>query len=394
MGSYDGAEIYELVGLFVLDQLKRIVPRQNIDQYRDDGLAVVESTSGPKADKTRKDKIEIFKTIGPKITVEANLKAVKFLDVTLNLDTGLYQPYRKPDDQTRYVHAQSNHPPAITKNLPKSIEQRLSKISSNKEVFEKAAPYYQQDLQDSGYTQQIEYQEERPKRKRNRKRTITRFNPPFSKNVKTDIARKFLKMLDKHFPKKSKLLKIFNRSTVKVSYSTMRNVERIIKNHNNRLTNEKDGPDQRREEDRKDCNCRNKQDCPMDGNCLTESVVYQAVVKNNRSDNTKTYIGLTDGTFKQRFYGHTSSFRHEKQEKSTGLSKYIWQRKRAYEKYSIEWSVLRQAPAYSNITKKCDLCLTEKLMISSAEKKSSLNKRSELVSKCRHENKYLLRNFT
>ena len=201
-------------------------------------------------------------------------------------------------------------------------------------------------------------------------------------------------MLDKHFPKKSKLHKIFNRSTVKVSYSTMSNVERIIKNHNNRLTNEKDGPDQRREEDRKDYKCRNKQDCPMDGNCLTESVVYQAVVKSNRSDNTKTYIGLTEGTFKKRLYGHTSSFKHEKQEKSTGLSKYIWQRKRANEKYSIEWSVLRQAPAYNNIKKKCDLCLTEKLMISSAENKSSLNKRTELVSKCRHENKYQLRNFT
>ena len=55
MGSYDGAEICELVGLFVLDQLKKIVPRQNIGLYRDDGLAVIESTSGPKADKTRKD---------------------------------------------------------------------------------------------------------------------------------------------------------------------------------------------------------------------------------------------------------------------------------------------------------------------------------------------------
>ena len=176
-------------------------------------MAVIESTSGPKADKTRKGIIEIFKTIGLKITIEANLKAVNFLDVTLNLDTGLYQPYRKPNDQTRYVHAQSNHPPAITKNLPKSIE-RLSKISSNKEVFEKAAPYYQQALQDSWYTQQIECQEERPKRKRHRKRTITWFNLPFSKNVKTDIARRFLKMLDKHFPKKSKLHKISNQSTV------------------------------------------------------------------------------------------------------------------------------------------------------------------------------------
>ena len=105
-----------------------------------------------------------------------------------------------------------------------------------------------------------------------------------------------------------------------------------FKNHNNRRTNAKDEPDQRREEDKKDCNCRYKQDCPLDGNCLTESVVYQAVVQNNWSDNTKTYIGVTEGTFKQRFYGHTSSFKHEKQEKSTGLSKYIWQRKRANEK--------------------------------------------------------------
>ena len=35
-------------------------------------------------------------------------------------------------------------------------------------------------------------------------------------------------MLDKHFPKKSKLHKIFNRSTVKVSYSTMPNVEKTM----------------------------------------------------------------------------------------------------------------------------------------------------------------------
>ena len=57
-------------------------------------------------------------------------------------------------------------------------------------------------------------------------------------------------------------------------------------------------------------------------------------------------------------------------------------------KYSMKWSVLRQASACNNITKKCHLCLTEKLMIGSAEKKSSLNKRSEHVRICHHENKY------
>ena len=171
-------------------------------------------------------------------------------------------------------------------------------------------------------------------------------------------------------------------------------MDRIIKNHNTKLTREEDEQDQEKEGKKRECNCRDRQDCPMKGNCLSESVVYQAVVKDNGGDNTRTYIGLTEGTFKQRYYGHTSSFKHEKQEKSTGLSKYIWQQKRLNKEYSIEWSVLRKARAYSNITKKCDLCLTEKLMISNAEKKTSLNKRSELVSKCRHENKYLLQNLT
>ena len=47
---------------------------------------------------------------------------------------------------------------------------------------------------------------------------------------------------------------------------------------------------------------------------------------------------------------------------------------------------------HSNISKRCDLCLTEKLMIITANPDRILNKRSELISKCRHENKFYLRN--
>ena len=48
-------------------------------------------------------------------------------------------------------------------------------------------------------------------------------------------------------------------------------------------------------------------------------------------------------------------------------------------------------PAYSNITKRCPLCLQEKLAIISYEKPEELlNKRSELISKCRHQNKFLI----
>jgi len=131
----------------------------------------------------------------------------------------------------------------------------------------------------------------------------------------------------------------------------------------------------------------------LDGKCLTTSIVYKAEVKATGSDIEKNYIGLTEGTFKQRHYGHVSSFKNQKQEKSTGLSKYIWNRKRDGETCEVKWSIMRRAAPYSNRTKRCDLCLTEKLMISEAEKSSSLNKRSELVSKCRHENKYLLKNY-
>ena len=141
--------------------------------------------------------------------------------------------------QDTYTLSQITHQPLqrTYQNLPNNDYRKFP--ATKKYLRKQLHNYYQQALQDIGYTQRIEYQEERPKRKRNRKRTITWFNPPFSKNIKTDIARRFLKMLDKHFPKKSKLHKIFNRSIVKVSYSNMPNVERIIKNHN-RLTNEKD----------------------------------------------------------------------------------------------------------------------------------------------------------
>ena len=77
----------------------------------------------------------------------------------------------------------------------------------------------------------------------------------------------------------------------------------------------------------------------------------------------------------------------------TELSKYIWSLKREGKIFRVNWDVLRKAPSYSNLSKRCDLCLTEKLMIISADKSTLLNKRSELISKCRHQNKFYLSNF-
>ncbi len=74
-------------------------------------------------------------------------------------------------------------------------------------------------LRHSNFDHKLDYMKQAPqKTHRNRQRNIIWFNPPFSKNVKTNIARNFLCLIDKHFPPNHKLHKIFNRNTVKVSF--------------------------------------------------------------------------------------------------------------------------------------------------------------------------------
>ena len=97
---------------------------------------------------------------------------------------------------------------------------------------------------------------------------------PFSLNVSTDVARCFLKAVHRHCPKKSPFHKIFNRNNVKVSYSTMPNMQSIIRGHNNRILKE-DRNDQQPAE-AKSCNCRIKPECPMHGQRLDSSIVYRA----------------------------------------------------------------------------------------------------------------------
>lgn len=386
MGSFDGAEVCELVGLYILNILSNEYGKEHIGLYRDDGLAVFKNISGSEAERIRKNIIKTFKKLDLQITISCNLKITNFLDVTLNLSNGKYYPYRKPNDQPMYIHTQSNHPPSVINALPASISRRVSDISCDKETFKKATPIYNDALKSSGYTDSLCYKDNQPKRRgRNRQRNITWFNPPFSKNVSTNIGCTFLKLIDKHFPKKSKLNRIFNRNTLKVSYSCMPNIDRIIKAHN-KQTLEKD-----KKPADKSCNCRNKNLCPLQGKCLTPNVIYNAEVKSQ--DKSKTYIGLTEPPFKLRYNNHLQSFRHERYQNSTELSKYIWHLNRHNTPYTIKWSIASHAQPYTNESKRCDLCLTEKLLIMSADKQSLLNKRPELISKCRHQNKFYLCNF-
>ena len=122
MASSDGAEIYKLVGLYILSILGKVYGIQNVGLYRDDTLACLRKICGPASDKIRKDMIRIFLEIfGLKLTITTNLKTVNFLNVTFNLCTGKYQPYKKPSDTPTYINVHSNHPPNIINALPNNI---------------------------------------------------------------------------------------------------------------------------------------------------------------------------------------------------------------------------------------------------------------------------------
>ena len=150
MGSFDGAKVCELVGLYLLQKLLLLLGKENFGLYRDDGLAVINTTSGPVLDRMRKNIISLFKEEGLSITIEINLVETDFLDVTFNLGTGKYFPFRKPNNNPIYIHAKSNHSSTLIKYLPKMINKRLSDLSCNEEEFNKAKSLYENALKDSG----------------------------------------------------------------------------------------------------------------------------------------------------------------------------------------------------------------------------------------------------
>ena len=173
MGSYEGAEIYKLVGLYISSFLGKVCGIQNIGLYRDDGLACLHNISGPASDKIRKDMIRRFwEKSDLKISITTNLKTVNFLDVIFNFCTGKYQPYNKPNDTPSYINVNSNQPPNIIKALPNSISQRISNISSDKATVNNAAPFYNDALSASVCKENLTYQQDLTSSKRVRQRKI------------------------------------------------------------------------------------------------------------------------------------------------------------------------------------------------------------------------------
>ena len=159
----------------------------------------------------------------------------------------------------------------------------------------------------------------------------------------------------------------------------------MINGHNKNILNEQEKPSP--------CNYRDKTSCPLNGSCQHKNPVYSCKVSTpDIKQNHPHYIGLTEHTFKDRIYKYNNSFKYESKSNSTELSNFRWGKKKENINVDLDWNILDKAKSYSPASKKCMLCLTEKYHIIFSTK-NLLNKRNELVTKCRHENKFYLGNY-
>ena len=164
------------------------------------------------------------------------------------------------------------------------------------------------------------------------------FNPPFSKNVSTNVAKKFLSLINKHCSKSPHL------------HSCTENIGTFIQRQNAKIPIPTH-------------NCRKKEDCSLNGECQTTSIIYKCIVTAPNVP-TKTYIGLTEKEFKTRWNNHKQSINNKKYKNSTSLSAHVWEIK---EKHgltpTLTWSIVKHAKSYTPNSRNCSLCMQKKFEI-------------------------------
>ena len=211
-------EICELTGLFILSKLKDTFGN-NIGLYCNNGLILLDTKSSRFSDKAWKGFTHAFNKLGL-------IKPTNFLDITFDLLNSTYKPFRKPKEELLYINQYSNHPPPLIQQLLISVNKRNS-LSCNKEVFKITAPLYNHSLKHSNFDFHLHYELPTPYRntstRPNRQRNVIWFNPPYSKNVKTNTSCDFLLLLANN---------IFNRHTVCISYSCTDNMKTLLDKQN------------------------------------------------------------------------------------------------------------------------------------------------------------------
>ena len=168
----------------------------------------------------------------------------------------------------------------------------------------------------------------------------------------------------------------------------MPNLKSIINSHNHKMI------DKVADSNKKSCNCITSQQYPLNQLCLIKNTLHKAVISSDLPNYTdKVYIGISEPPFKLCYANHIKSFNIARYKNDTELSKEVCRIKEKNGKPSIKWSIIKKCLPYQPNKKRCALCLNEKTETATYWDTNLLNKKHELVSKCRHMNKYMLASF-
>ena len=97
--------------------------------------------------------------------------------------------------------------------------------------------------------------------------------------------------------------------------------------------------------------------------------------------------------FKLRYPHHQRSFKFLKYKTDTELPCEVWQMEKSGQTPVTTWKIVRQCSPYNPNSKRYNLCLNEKMEIATYRGSNLMNKKTELISKCRHQNKYTLSKY-
>ena len=210
MGAKDSCELCELIGLFLLKEVTERLERLKVDfsiaLYRDDLILIIRK-HGKTINRIKSEISKVFTKHELELCDWEEGVEQDYLDIKFNIDKNEYEPYKKKNDNTKYLSVDSDHPDIILKSIPKIVENRINMLSSSKEIFDKKKIEYENALKKQGYEnvsfkyKNVESLDERKlkaeKKLKNKSkaREVIWFLPPYSKQVEstTSVGKSFSK---------------------------------------------------------------------------------------------------------------------------------------------------------------------------------------------------------
>ena len=159
------------------------------------------------------------------------------MDITFDLERNTYRQFKKTNDNLTYINTSSNYPPQIIKHLAQTISERSSRNYSSAEIFEQSKLAFEEALKIFCYKAKLQYIQSNLRQKNTRRKTrkIIWFNSPFSLNVKTNMAKTFLQLIDKQFLQANKLHKALSVTPLKSFTATLEIYHKLKKDIKGKL---------------------------------------------------------------------------------------------------------------------------------------------------------------